>query len=170
MITRFSDKTFSTAFVRSCRNFPRRVLLDTQNEPGNMPRCLVALSMTFPFRCWAHRLGNMKEFCGITACKCLSSRMLAACWSHDTSTAENFAGDPMKPGPRPPWSRHSAPHMHSAVLRARALGGLAMSISTFWPAAQMLSWLWLAKTDQLADPTCFKETSSSVSSNIRFTM
>ena len=168
MRTNFSAKTFLTVCFRSIKNLPRQVLLATQNEPGNMPRCLVALSMTFPFLCWAHKLGNTKTCGGTTACKCFSNRMFAACWSHETNTAENLASDPRKPGLRPPSSWHNAPHMHEAVLRGKALGGLAMSTSISCPWAWMLSWLWLARTDQLAAPTSLSVTSSSVSSNIMF--
>ena len=126
--------------------------------------------MTFPFLCCAHKLGNTKTFLGTTACKCFSSLMFAGRWSQEIKTAENLASDPTKPGRRPPSSKHSAPHMHSAVFRGKALGGLTMSISKSWPAAWMLSWLWLASIDQLAAPTWFRQTSSSVSSNIIFRM
>ena len=169
MTTNFSVNTFLTDSLRSFKNFPLRVLLDTQNEPGNIPRCLVALSMTFPFRCCAQRLGNTKTSCCTTECKCFSNRMFAGCWSQDTRTAENLAASEwMKPGLRPPSSRHNAPHMQDAVLRGRALGGLAMSISKSWPSAWMLSWLWLANIDQLPAPSWSSETSNSVSSNIMF--
>ena len=167
---RFWARVLSTAFLKSIKNFPRPVLLATQKEPGNIPRCFVALSMTFPFLCCAHKLGNTKTFLGTTACKCFSSLMFAGCWSQEIKTAENLASDPTKPGRRPPSSKHSAPHMHEAVFRGKALGGLTMSTSKSWPAAWTLSWLWLASIDQLAAPTWFRQTSSSVSSNIIFRM
>ena len=45
-----------------------------------------------------------------------------------------------------------------------------MSTSKSWPAAWMLSWLWLANIDQLAAPASGRATSNSVSSNIMFRM